>query len=332
MTARSEKRTIRIAVGGDEAGMRADKYLATKMPDVSRAWFQRRLAQGQIKVNGRTVAQSYRISEGDLFEGEVLELREDVKPESIPLRVLYEDDDLLVIDKQPGLTVHPTPRRTAGTLVNALLGYGCPLSPLGGRLRPGIVHRLDKGTSGVMVVAKTESAHQGLANSFRKREVDKTYMAVTWGTPRVVGRQDRIQMSRHPRRRLKMAVNASSEGRTAVTSFRVKEPLGVFALVEAFPKTGRTHQVRAHLSHLGSPIVGDSMYGGASHSPGGTPLPKGLVRRPMLHAARLAFLHPCTGEEVFFEAPLAEDMEKVLSLLRKAFRPAGPPPGDPAGS
>ena len=332
MKGQQEKRDIRIVVGGDEAGVRADKFLSGKIPDVSRTWLQRRLAEGQIKINGKVVPQAYKVCVGDQIRGEVLQFREEVKSEGIPLHVLYEDDCLLVIHKQPGLTVHPTPNRTQGTLVNALLNYGCRLSPLGGNLRPGIVHRLDKGTSGVMVVAKTERAHRGLMERFRRREVEKIYEALTWGMPRILKQADQIVLSRHPRRRLKMAVNVSSEGRVAVTTFRVKELLGELNLVEAFPKTGRTHQVRAHLSHLGSPILGDSMYGGSAHSPGGTPIPKGMVRRPMLHAARLSFEHPCTRERVSFEAALAEDMARVLVLLRNAVKRAVPPQEDPKGS
>jgi len=305
-------------VDGADSGQRIDKYLVQKIPGVSRARVQGLIRIGHIRVNGDQVLPSRKVLDGDVIEGEILHEIKQPQPEAIPLDILYEDKTVLVVNKQPNLTVHPTPNRLTGTLVNGLLYHGCSLASQGGALRPGIVHRLDKGTSGVMVIAKSEEAHTCLAEQFRAREVMKTYLALTWGEPSQQGIAHSIQLSRHPRRRLKMEVNVSSEGRWAVTTFRVKDKIGNISFVEAVPRTGRTHQIRAHLAHLGSPIVGDALYGQVGYIDRANPLPKSMVRRAMLHAYRIIFHHPSTGERVAFQADVPGDMKRVLVFLREA--------------
>lgn len=258
----------------------------------------------------------------------------DAAPEAIPLEIVYEDDDLIIIDKPPGLVVHPAPGAPAGTLVNALLHHcGDTLSGIGGRLRPGIVHRIDKDTSGLLVVAKSDAAHHGLASQFAAHDLERRYLAVAWGIPdpaeprlahlsgiaweprgvlRIAG-----NIGRHPGDRKRMAV-LSSQGKSAVTRVRVLEryPAGVepaASLVECRLETGRTHQIRVHLTFAGHPLVGDTVYGRRR----GAGLLAGFPRQA-LHAATLGFRHPGSGEEMRFEAPLPADMAGLIDALRQS--------------
>jgi 23S rRNA pseudouridine1911/1915/1917 synthase len=225
----------------------------------------------------------------------------DVEPEAIPLRIVYEDQDLLVVDKPAGLTVHPAPGHRSHTLVNALLAHCRDLSGVGGVLRPGIVHRLDRDTSGLLLVAKNDRAHAGLSKQLKERTVEKRYLALVRG--RLEQREGVIEgaIGRDPRNRKRMAIVEG--GRPARTAYRVREHLEGMTLVEVAPSTGRTHQIRVHFAAAGHPIVGDALYG----------KPSALVGRQFLHAYRLAFRHPRDGRSLAFESPLPADLEEALS-------------------
>lgn len=311
-----------------EGGKRLDLFLSEQLSDVSRSRLQRLIREGYVLLNGRPSKPAVRLKEGDLVrlllpEPEPLEL----EPEALPLDVLYEDEEILVVDKPPGMLVHPTSRVRRGTLVNALL-YRCwHLKGVEGGLRPGIVHRLDKGTSGVMVVAKTERAHRSLMEQFRKREVEKGYLALVYGeVKRAEGRID-MPLGFHPRQGLRISVR-TKRPREALTLWRVRERFRGFTLLEVMPKTGRTHQIRVHLSAIGHPIVGDPLYGRrrrleAVREEELRGRLKGL-KRQALHAYRLKFSHPGTGQAMEFLAPLAPDIAEVLEVLR-ALAPIVPP-------
>jgi 23S rRNA pseudouridine1911/1915/1917 synthase len=228
-----------------------------------------------------------------------------VTAEAIPLDILYEDTDILAVNKPAGMTVHPSPGHATATLVNAILAHCDDLSGIGGVLRPGIVHRLDRDTSGVILVAKNEAAHNGLARQLKARTIEKTYLALVEGTPKPAEGVIDAPIARDPRNRQRMAI--VDGGRESVTSYSVMERFRGYSLVEARPKTGRTHQIRVHLAAIGHPIVGDRAYGKASQ----------LVGRQFLHAARIAFEHPRTGEPMEIDAPLSPDLEKALRTLRE---------------
>ena len=245
-------------------------------------------------------------------------------PEAIPLDVVFEDERLLVLDKPAFLAVHPGAGRTSGTLVNALLHHVKDLSGVGGVLRPGIVHRLDRGTSGLLVVAKDDAAHRALAAQFASRSVEKEYLAVVLGVPSP--RQGRIDqpIGRHPVERKRMAVRA--DGRVARSSYRVIEAFDGAALVRVTIHTGRTHQIRVHLASIGHPVAGDARYGGTRAAPGRRAASRQALaglQRPALHAARLAFDHPQDGRRLCFESPVPKDIEGVLAALRAAARDGG---------
>ena len=294
---------------------RLDTFLRSQFPAVSRGTIQRLIEEGHIKVNGQRVKPTHHPRAGDAIEVYWPEARPaEARPEEIPLEVLFEDDDLLVLNKAPGLVVHPAAGHEDHTLVNALLHH-CrgKLSGIGGVARPGIVHRLDKETSGCLVVAKNDATHQLLAGQFAGRTVEKTYLAIACGgVPRLAG-EIRAAIARHPSHRKRMAVTAG-EGREAWTSYRVVKRLREATLLEALLHTGRTHQIRVHFQHLGFPIFGDETYGKrqslrlAESSGHAAP-------RVMLHAWKLAFIHPRTKKTVRFEAPVPDDFEQVLKTL-----------------
>jgi len=295
---------------------RLDAWLRTKFPTVSRGAIQRLIEEGHIRVNGRTVKPTHTPRAGEQVEVEWPEARPaEAQPEDIPLEILFEDDRLLVLNKPPGLVVHPASGHEARTLVNALLHH-CQgqLSGIGGVARPGIVHRLDKDTSGCMVVAKTDETHLALAAQFASRKVEKIYHAILCGEVARDQGEIRAAIARHCSHRRCMAVDEEF-GREAHTSYRVLERLRSSTLAEARPHTGRTHQIRVHFKFLGYPLVGDATYG-QKQNQRLSELTGYTASRQMLHAFHLAFMHPRTGKRLAFEAPRPEDFLDGLAALR----------------
>jgi 23S rRNA pseudouridine1911/1915/1917 synthase len=294
---------------------RLDTFLRTQFPAVSRGTIQRLLAEGRIQVNGRAVKAAHHPRAGETISVQWPEARPDhAQPEDIPLDILHEDDDLLVINKPPGLVVHPAAGHQEHTLVNALLHHCAGrLSGIGGVARPGIVHRLDKETSGCLVVARNDAAHLKLSEQFAGRQVLKIYQAIVCGRmPRAAGEMSG-SIARHPTQRKRMAVTRSG-GREARTSYRVLEQLKDVALVELQLHTGRTHQIRVHLEHLGCPVLGDLVYGRRQNlrlkQAGGYVAP-----RQLLHAAKLGLMHPRTQKRMTFAAPLPEDFTVAMDFF-----------------
>jgi 23S rRNA pseudouridine1911/1915/1917 synthase len=306
-------------VEAEHAGMRLDRFLAAQLPELSRSRVQGLIDEGRVRVNGLTPKPSYRMQSGEIAAIEIPPTAPaGVAAEEIWLDVLYEDEDIAVIDKPANMIVHPGAGRDAGTLVAALLHrFGEKgLSSIGGPLRPGIVHRLDKGTSGAMVIARNNAAHKKLVEEFRDREVKKTYIALLRG--RVKGESGRIDMpiARDLRRRTRMTTRRR-DGRVARTDWCVRLRLDGFTLVEADLHTGRTHQIRAHFSASGFPVVGDTLYGAPRQErAGGNLLPP--LERNFLHAARIAFAHPRTGERAEFRAPVPPELQSYLYDLARA--------------
>jgi 23S rRNA pseudouridine1911/1915/1917 synthase len=311
--------TTRLDVGPDDAGKRLDAFLAERLPDLSRARLQALIRDGRVGSTGGLLAEpSRRVKEGERITLAVPPpVAAAPRPEAMPLEVLFEDDHLIVLVKPSGMVVHPAPGHAAGTLVNALLAHcGASLSGIGGVRRPGIVHRLDKEVSGVLVVAKHDRAHLGLAGQFTVHSVHRVYEAVVWGVPSPAeGRIDR-PIGRHARDRVRMAVVAG--GKRAVTDYRLIGAAGlVAARLEVALQTGRTHQIRVHLSSLGHPIVGDRLY--ADRRTRAAPAPardavQGLGR-PLLHARELGFVHPVTKAELSFASPPPPLFDELLALL-----------------
>jgi 23S rRNA pseudouridine1911/1915/1917 synthase len=323
-----EKAAFRVESG--EAGMRLDAFLAAREPRFSRSRIKALIQAGGTRLGGREVDDAaHRLDEGDLVELLVPPVAEPTpEPEVIPLSVVFEDDDVVVIDKPASLVVHPGAGNLSGTLVNALIAHcGASLSGIGGVRRPGIVHRLDKDTSGLLVVAKNDAAHRGLAAQFadhgRSGPLAREYEALVWGVPNPhIGRVD-LPLNRDIRNRRKQAV-ARSGGRNAVTRYAVEERFGPIAsLLACRLETGRTHQIRVHLAHIGHPLVGDAVYGSGFLTKAAK-LPRELgerVRafpRQALHARRLRFSHPRTGEILEFEANRPADMADLVERFRKA--------------
>ena len=290
----------------EAAGERLDRFLSRHLPHLSRARLQQLIQRGQVVVNGLSVKPSLRLKPDDRVDvvvppPEPLEL----EPEDIPINVVYQDAHLLVVDKPAGLTVHPGAGHPRHTLVNALLALCPDLSGVGGKLRPGIVHRLDKNTSGLMVVAKSDIAHHGLAQQLKEGAMTKKYLAMVWDTPHPSEGVIEAPVGRHRVHRQRMAV--VTQGRYALTRYRVQEVMGDFSLLEVTPSTGRTHQIRVHLSFIGHPIVGDPLY---------TRRRVPFLERQFLHACFLGFQHPTTGERLQFTAPLPQDLEEALQAAR----------------
>jgi 23S rRNA pseudouridine1911/1915/1917 synthase len=306
-----------ILVDASDSGKRLDLLVASRIPDCSRSVAANLIRNGKIKVQGDAKKPGYRTKTGDEICGHI-PLPEPVlfKPEPIPIDILYEDDDIIVVNKPPGLVVHPAPGHYSGTLVNALL-YHCPdLEGIGGEIRPGIVHRLDKDTSGVLVVAKNGRAHHNLALQFKLRRVKKEYLALVHGKMESDSGTILLPIGRHPVDRKKMSTR-SRTSRVAETIWQVKEKFDKATLVELNLKTGRTHQIRVHFAAINHPIVGDPVYGGRK---AGKKVEYGKnlfisVPRQMLHARRLGFTHPETQKTLSFEAPIPLDIGYVLKKL-----------------
>ncbi|MFO8240736.1 MAG: RluA family pseudouridine synthase [Dissulfuribacterales bacterium] len=304
-----------IQVYDDGAGKRLDKFLASKDLGLSRSQIQNLIQSGHIKVRGHAgTSPSLRIQAGDGIDIHIPALKPlSVEPVPIPLDIVYEDRNLLVLEKPAGLVVHPGAGDEDYTLVHGLLYHCQDLSGIGGYLRPGIVHRLDKDTSGLMVVAKNDEAHRQLTEQFKAGKIDKTYLALVYGRPKDMSGRMNLAIGRHPVDRKKMSTR-SRRGRSAITEWRVVEELRGASLLSLKIYTGRTHQIRVHMSSLGHPVLGDSLYRGPSKFRlGNTVIP---IPRQMLHSACLQFAHPITGEKMKWESSLPEDMISVLEGLR----------------
>jgi 23S rRNA pseudouridine1911/1915/1917 synthase len=314
-------------------GKRIDAYLASRFTDYSRQVLQKVIDADGVRVNGRMVKASYHIRPGDVVSIRLPELPDPTpQPEDIPIEVVYEDDFLTVVNKPPGMVTHPAKGNWHGTLVNALQFRFDSLSTLAGENRPGIVHRLDRDTTGLLVVAKDEQIHRKLALQFELREVHKDYLALVYGVPERDSDFIDQPIGFHPRSREKMAIRTQSDGgKDASTFYCVEERFRGFALVRCQPRTGRTHQIRVHLTHIGHPIVADKLYSGrdrlthAGLVAGGRLVEAAsdeaeepLITRQALHAQRLRFRHPATRNELVLTAPLPEDFARALAALRSA--------------
>jgi 23S rRNA pseudouridine1911/1915/1917 synthase len=314
-----------VNVPDDSDGTRLDRFLVSILPDHSRSHIQRLIKDGHVLVAGRAAKSNQQVKAGQAIRIDVPEPVDPVpQPEALPLLIVYQDRDLIVVDKPAGMVVHPAAGHASGTLVNALLHHVDDLSGIGGEKRPGIVHRLDRGTSGLMVVAKHDSAHEELARQFADREVEKEYTALTWGEV-MAGRRIDAPIGRDPSNRKKMAPASARvrRSREAVTRIVRAEHFGrVLTLAGVAIHTGRTHQIRVHLSGIGHPIVGDSLYGGVHRRVPGDVRAVTHLDRPFLHAARLAFTHPGDRRRMEFTSELPDDLQRVLDELRESFNPA----------
>lgn len=309
--------TFEVVAGEDDGGIRLDRFLSTRLEGVSRTSIQKALKAGLVTLGGRPLSANHKTRVGEVFCGSIPPPeRLSAEPEDIPLDVVYEDDDLIIVDKPAGMVVHPAKGHAHDTLVNALLFKGKTLSDAGGdELRPGIVHRLDKDTTGLVAVAKNAVAHASLSAQLKSREMGREYLAVVKGTLKPPAGEISKPIGRHTVHRKKMTVSEtrSSGAREARTLYETLEffPGGFASLVRVRLKTGRTHQIRVHLASVGNPVMGDEVYG-RQKSP--------LIARPALHAARLTLVHPSSGKTMTFEAPLPPDFEKLLVSLRSKTR------------
>jgi 23S rRNA pseudouridine1911/1915/1917 synthase len=310
-----------FSISDSDREERIDSYLASQVDDLTRSRVQELIKTGLVKVNGLVTKPSYRLRPGDQIRLCIPPPSSyHLEPESIQFSTVYEDASLIVVDKPPGLVVHPAPGHPAGTLVHGLLEHCRDLSGIGGRLRPGIVHRLDKDTSGLVVVAKHDRAHAFLSEQFKAGKVNKRYVAIVHGIVREQSGKIDLPIARHAKKRKQMCV-ATSGGRKALTFWRRMEFLGrKFSLLSVRPKTGRTHQIRVHLSYMGHPVVGDAVYG-YKKSWWKKNFPQGggeafIGTRQMLHAETLGFIHPESGKYCEYHAPLPPDMEQVVQALK----------------
>ena len=303
--------TRRLVVEPDQDGARLDNFLTALLADQSRAHVQRLIKDGRVTGPAGSLRPSTAVRAGQTYEVDIPPpTAATPEPEAIPIRIVYEDELLVVLDKPAGMVVHPGAGHSSGTLVNALLHHVQDLSGIGGELRPGIVHRLDRGTSGLMVVAKSDAAHQELSRQFSDREVDKEYVALVWGLVQP-GRRIDVPIGRDPGDRQKMSTRAR-RARNAVTRVTFARHFKGVSLLKVAIATGRTHQIRVHLSAIGHPIVGDATYGGVHRRTGSNLRAVQRLERPFLHSARLAFTHPSDGRRVEFDSPLPLDLQAVL--------------------
>lgn len=313
----TETSTLLLEIAGEESPTRIDKYLADQIPHLSRSRIQQLIEGGHVILNGKSAPRvSEKVKSGDRIQITLPPPEPSgVQPEDIPLDILYQDSHLLVLNKPPGLCVHPTESMKTGTLVNALLHHVTDLSGIGGILRPGIVHRLDRVTSGVILIAKNDEAHRALSADFKQRRIRKIYWALAHGRPPQNEGEVNLPIGRHPTDRKRMAPRP--DGRPSLTRYRIlREGLGG-TLVELYPVTGRTHQIRVHLRHLGCPVIRDSLYALRKFQG------KGALERLFegypgiaLHAKSIRFQHPLTGQEMHFEAPLPEAFQSIVDQLR----------------
>ncbi len=295
-----------VTAEAEDAGTRADVFLAAKL-GVSRSNMQKLLEDGRVKRGEKIIKANYKVRAGEMFVVDIPEPEPiEAVPEKIPLDIIYEDDDVVVLNKARGMVVHPAPGNYTGTLVNALLYHCSNLSGINSAIRPGIVHRLDKDTSGIMIVAKNDAAHISLSQQIQSKTAVRTYLAVVRGNIKTDSGTIETQIARDKTDRKKMAV-VKEGGRDAITDYEVLERFGKYTLVRCKLRTGRTHQIRVHMEYLGYPLVGDPKY-----SPMKTPFG---IKGQALHSHTLEFTHPGTGERMKFEAPLPEDMHKIITRL-----------------
>ena len=322
LSAGDESTLIKIEVRENLSGRRLDKYLHGRLGRFSRTAVQRLIKNGDVHVDGKTVKCSYEIHGGEIIEALVPPAEPtEIQGEDIPLDIIWEDAYLIGLNKQAGIVVHPARGIGSGTLVNGLVHYAESLSSSGGKFRPGIVHRLDKDTTGIMLVAKSDEAHCRLAQQFEHRQVEKTYLAVVEGKMELLGDLIDQPVGMHPVFRDRCAVRMSS-GRSAQTFYEVTEAFRGYCLLTLKPRSGRTHQLRVHMSYLKHPLVADRIYGGklvslaelaGERSLSDNP----LIERQALHAWKIQFRHPITGEQLQLEAPWPADFENLLAALRK---------------
>lgn len=321
----SENGIITLIVKHDYNEKRIDRYIASRLQDYSRTFIQGLINNGKIKVSGRVIKNSYEIKKGDLISIELPEIKADeIEPEAITLDVIYEDDHLLIINKPPDMVVHPARGHAKGTLVNAITYHCNQLSGVNGKLRPGIVHRLDRDTSGIIIVAKTDHAHKEIARQFEQREIKKEYIAVVGGEVAFDSDVIKLPIGRHYHSKKKEGVRYDI-GKLSISRYEVVERYRGYTVLKVFPETGRTHQIRVHMRHIGYPIVADSLYGRKDslflsdllgkdiHND------KPLIERQALHASRIGFVHPVSNKFIEFIAELPEDMANLLAQLR-AYR------------
>jgi len=317
-----------VTVTDDNDGTRLDRFLASVLPEHSRSQIQRLIKEGLVQIGGRGTKANQSVKAGQAISVELAEPVDPLpRPEALPLPILYQDEDLIVVDKPAGMVVHPAAGHASGTLVNALLHHVDDLSGIGGEKRPGIVHRLDRGTSGLMVVAKHDKAHEELSRQFHDREVEKEYFALVWGEVQA-GRRIDAPIGRDPSNRKRMSAGEPKHGgrggdparvrrsREAVTRIVRVEKLRGLTLAQVAIHTGRTHQIRVHLSAIGHPVVGDPLYGGVHRRVPGDVRAVTHLERPFLHAARLVFKHPRDGRRMEFTSELPADLQRVLDELR----------------
>lgn len=315
---------LRIVVPPGQKKIRLDVYLTHQIENATRNKVQQAIAGGNVLINGKCVKSSYPVSPSDVIEVTLPRPpRSEAQPENIPLDIVHEDEHLLVVNKRAGMVTHPAYGNYTGTLVNALLHHSNRLSTLNTGLRPGIVHRLDKDTSGLLVVAKTNQAHSFLARQFAKHTIEREYWAIVWGPFKERSGLIEANLGRSKKDRKKVSV--TSQGKPAATEFAVIKRLDFLSLVKLKLRTGRTHQIRVHLSHIGHPVFGDPTYGGRSSTWGGLEAKKAqraanllkIVSRQALHAKTLGFVHPATRELVRFNSDLPDDMTNVLKELER---------------
>ncbi len=301
---------LEFIAGEDGNAERIDRYLAERCPDFSRSYLQKLLKEQAVSVNGKAVKANYKVQSRDRIILEIPEAEKaDILPEDIPLDILYEDDYLLVVNKPKGMVVHPSAGHMEGTLVNAVMAHcGDHLSGINGVLRPGIVHRIDKDTTGALLVCKDDAVHRDLAEQLKEHSIKRRYRAVVWGNLKEDQGTVEGPIGRHPIDRKKMAVNYKN-GKDAVTHYQVLERFGQYTYIECRLETGRTHQIRVHMASIGHPLLGDSVY-----SPSKNPW---KLQGQTLHAMVLGLRHPVTGEYMEFTAPLPEYFSELLDKLRK---------------
>ena len=313
-----------ILIPDKQGKVRLDVFLSKRLPDTSRSQVQKLIADGAVQIDGKQVKPNHILRPSEIIRVTLPKPNwPDLEPENIPLDIAYEDDDLIVINKPAGMVVHPAHGHRSGTFVHALLYHCKELSSVNDPYRPGIVHRLDMDTSGLLVAAKNDRVHRDLALQFSKKTALRRYVAIVWG--HLKKRKDRIESNLDRSKKDRKVFTVAETGKRAATQYEVQETYPLTTLVHLRLETGRTHQIRVHLSHLGHPVFGDQMYGGRTRKLGG--LNRGdtalaielleMMPRQALHAQTLGFLHPTTKEDIFFECPIPEDMQRVLDRLEE---------------